>query len=372
MAKRRIRNNWFRVKDRKEIWGDRLLVGLAILFFFASFPIFVLPQEKGGRETTPSKTPPKRGAVRGTNRPAPKPKLASVLLNINPPDSTLLIDDQPSDKVDAVGAAKLTDLKPGLHSVIVRRAGYREKQETLELKAGDNEPVSIKLELLKGSVSVSPTVNGTDISLRNIDADRNVGTYAGAISQIEFPPGEYELTVSKKGYKTVTRRFTIKAGESAYLEPHLEPLPKPRSQIAMSASVRPDGKYLVIQLLGSSGADTPMSGLINVSVVKNSAFADVSGTFTGLPCDVDFVRLDNISDASLIEVPGPANQWVKAVVRVRPKDTKRPARFAINWRLLLRSSSSPTSEGRSLNFSEVVNMSSQANSSGFALRGKFS
>ena len=141
------------------------------------------------------------------------------------------------------------------------------------------------------------------------------------------------MTVSRKGYKTAIRRFTLKAGESVYLEPQLEPLPKPRPQIAMSVLVRTDGKYLMVQLLGTSGADLPRSGSINISATKDSGFAEVSGTFTGLPCEVDLVRLDNVSEASLIEVPGPTNQWAKAIVRVRAKGSKRPARFAINWKL---------------------------------------
>jgi hypothetical protein len=111
------------------------------------------------------------------------------------------------------------------------------------------------------------------------------------------------------------------------------------SQIAMSASVRPDGKYFVVQLFGSSGSDLPKSGSINISVSKGSTLADVSGNFTGLPCDIELVGLENVSDASLIEYPGPTNQWTKAVVRVRPKDTKKAVRFAINFRL--RESSPP-------------------------------
>jgi hypothetical protein len=261
------------------------------------------------------------------------------VLTIDPPDSILIFDDQPSDKVDALGTARLTDLKPGTHSISVRKSGYREKQQSIELKAGDNEPLTIRLEMLKGSLTVSPNVDGAEISLRNVDADRNVGTYAGGITQIEFPPGEYELSVSKKGYKPVTRRFTIKAGESAYLEPHLEALPKPRPQIAMTASVRTDGKYFVVQVFGSSGSDLPRSGSINVSVIKGSTSADVSGNFTGLPCDIELVRLENVSDASLIEYPGSTNQWARAVIRVRPKDSKKPARFAINFRV--RESSQP-------------------------------
>jgi hypothetical protein len=116
-------------------------------------------QEKGGREATPSKPTTRRVATKPSNRPPPKPKLASVVLNVDPPDSVLVIDDQSSDKVDAAGTAKLTDLKPGAHSIIVRKNGYREKQQSLDLRAGDNEPVTIRLEMLKGSLSVTLRAN---------------------------------------------------------------------------------------------------------------------------------------------------------------------------------------------------------------------
>ena len=205
----------------------------------------------------------------------------------------------------------------------------------MKSKLGFDDFTNLRLEILLGSLTVSPSVDGAELSLRNVDADRNVGTYAGGISQTELPPGEYELSVSKKGYKPVTRRFAVKAGESAYLEPHLEALPveKPRPQMAMNASVRPDGKYFIVQLFGSSGADMPKSGSINVSINKGSNFADVSGNFTGLPCDIELVRLENVSDATLIEFPFSTNQWARAVIRVRPKDTKKPARFAIDFRV---------------------------------------
>jgi hypothetical protein len=328
-----MRKSCFRVKESSGTQRKEFLLFLGVVFLSIFFPILALSQGKGGRDANPPKTPSKRGTVRAPNRPAPKPKLASIVLNVSPPDSSLLIDDQPSDKVDALGTAKFTELKPGQHSVTVRKAGYREKQQSLDLKAGDNEPVSITLEMLKGTLSVLPGISEAEINLTSVDRNQGVGSYAGSITQIEFPPGDYEITVSKKGYKTVTRRFTLKAGESVYLEPQLEALPKPRPQIAMSALVRPDGKYLSVQLLGTSGADLPRSGSINVSATKGAGFADVSGTFTGLPCEVDLVRGDNVSEASLIEVPGPTNQWAKAIVRVRAKDSKHPARFAINWRL---------------------------------------
>ena len=163
-----------------------LLRNLLTLSMVAWLPSVALSQGKGGRDATPPKTPPKRVTAKGINRPAPRLRLATVTLNVSPADSTLLIDDQPSDKVDALGTAKLTELKPGQHSVTVRKAGYRERQQSLELKAGDNEPVSITLELLKGTLNVLPGVSEAEINLKSVDRNQGVGSYSGSITQVEF------------------------------------------------------------------------------------------------------------------------------------------------------------------------------------------
>jgi hypothetical protein len=46
------------------------------------------------------------------------------------------------------------------------------------------------------------------------------------------------------------------------------------------------------------------------------------------------VRLENVAEYSFVEPPGAANQWARAVVRLRPKESKRPMHFLINWKSL--------------------------------------
>ncbi|HVQ38251.1 MAG TPA: PEGA domain-containing protein [Pyrinomonadaceae bacterium] len=238
--------------------------------------------------------------------------------------------------VDATGIAKLTNLKLGQHIVTARKTGYREQRQLVDLKPGENEPLSVALELLKGTLSVSPGVADAEINLKSIDANQGVGSYTGSINQVAFPPGEYEITVSKKGYKTATRRLTIKPAESVYLEPQLEPLPveRPRAE-AMSGFGEVDGKYLIVHLRGASRDTSRSSGTIAVSANKATPqVVYVTGNLPGSPCRFDLVRIDNISESSLIETPDASNNWSRIVIRVRPKDSKKTAHFAINWRLL--------------------------------------
>jgi protein TonB len=102
----------------------------------------------------------------------------------------------------------------------------------------------------------------------------------------------------------------------------------------MSFSVQRQDKYLLFHLQGSSGDSTKNLGSITVSF-KGPADNTVTGNLNGLPCQVELIKLENIAEASVVEAPGPANNWSSMVVRVRLKDEKRrPISFAINWRSL--------------------------------------
>jgi protein TonB len=61
----------------------------------------------------------------------------------------------------------------------------------------------------------------------------------------------------------------------------------------------------------------------------------VTGNLNGLPCQIELIKLENIAEASIVEAPGPGNNWTSMMIRVRLKDEKRrPISFAVNWRSL--------------------------------------
>ena len=106
---------------------------------------------------------------------------------------------------------------------------------------------------------------------------------------------------------------------------------------------------------GASADDSTVLGSINVSVSKSAlAFPEVSGTLNGAPCRIEFFKLENIDEGSLIETPSPSNQYSVVVVRIRPKDSKRPARFVINWKSIGNASQSPETVSASDTLSEAV------------------
>ena len=61
---------------------------------------------------------------------------------------------------------------------------------------------------------------------------------------------------------------------------------------------------------------------------------DIPGGFNGFACQVDLIRLENVAESTVIEAPGPSNQWNVIIVRIRRKDEKRVVSFAINWKSL--------------------------------------
>jgi TonB family protein len=270
-----------------------------------------------------------------------------------------------SDKVDRNTGVLTINAVPGSHTLIVRQLGYSDGQETVELKRGENDLITITLEPLQGKLNVSPNVEGARIEVRNADTNRNVVTTDLPISNLGLPPGDYDVTGSKSGYLTKLRKITIKSGENTHVELLLEPEPKPEPQrkaepaplpgrsLGLDRSFKADstmamrtsreGKDIIVTLTGRSGIATNSVGTVDVTLNPSDLLANssnVGGMLTGFPCRVGLVRLENVSDQlSFVETPGIRNEWGSVTVRLRSKDSKHAVHFAINWTLIQQSAS---------------------------------
>lgn len=318
-------------------------------------------QSKGGSSKGSGSRSTSKGGSTSREVETSKNKLGRLTLTVNPSDSIVTVDNQQVFKADTVGGTLVINgLSIGSHILTVRCDGYGEQQRAVDVKTGDNPIPAIILKALKGTLNIRPSVDGTSIELRNVDRDQKVGTYSGAIDQTDFSPGEYEITISKPGYATATRTFTLKAAATVELEPRLDPLPPPKPAPkarprSMNARAETDGKYLIVHLSGTSADDSTTLGSINVSVSKSTlALPEVSGTLNGAPCRIEFFKLENIDEGSLMETPSPSNQYSVIVVRIRPKDSKRPVLFAINWKSIGSASQSPETASTSHTLSEAV------------------
>jgi TonB family protein len=208
----------------------------------------------------------------------------------------------------------------------------------------DHENVfSIVLTPLPAKLTVSPSIGGAEVEVFNLETSQSMGHYFHQLNQVDLSPGRYRISTSKAGYRVSMREIIARSGESIYLEPLLEPLPTPTptpiptptiSYAPMTFDISKQDKYLLLRLQGSSGDTTKTVGSVNVSL-GGPANNYVNGNLNGRPCRVEFVKLENIAEGSIIEAPSPSNNWSAIVVRIRPKDEKRrPISFAINWSTL--------------------------------------
>jgi TonB family protein len=351
-------------------WRRTKLPCTVLLLFFLASGFASGFQKPGGRDTGTSVTPPTGGATdpadKRRNKIVKTPRLVDMTINaprgcriwineqevdLQQPSGRLLLNGQNTKASYAQGSGilTLTGLRPGDYKILARKPDFLEYEEPVKVTLDRENVLTIVLIPLPGRLTVSPSVGGADVEIFNLDSAISVGRYSDRLDKVEMVAGTYRVSTSKPGYRTTTREIILKPGESVYLEPFLEPLPRPtptpiRPSIGtttMSLTVERQDKYLILGLQGSSWDPSRTVGSVNVSLGGPSGNV-VSGSLNGQPCRVDFVKLENIADGSLVEAPGPSNGWASMVVRVRPKDQKRPISFAINWNSLPDFKSSPT------------------------------
>jgi hypothetical protein len=311
-------------------------------------------QTPGGRESSranePNQPPPKpkkpgRPAAEGKDRKL-KPSTATLSISVTPGDSTINL--QGVEYRAENGVFIRNGLSPGKYRIVIHKDKYQNEAYEISLGPGDQRPLNVSLKLLNGNLTVAPLLADTEINITELTTGKSVGIYSGRAHHVELRPGRYQVFISKEGFKTMVREVSIEPLGNVSLEPSLAPLPKPAAAVRraeppfqrdyeMQARTNFEGKFIVVVLTGRSSDTVNELGAIDITLRVGGGQAQVtniSGMLTGYPCRVDFVRLENVAEYSFVEPPGAANQWARAVVRLRPKDSKRAVHFLINWKSL--------------------------------------
>ena len=305
----------------------------------------------------PGKNTRKRDTTNSRRVPAP-PKLATLAINV--PDGSrvwlnhLELEVRNSDHPINLGKQKITTaysldhgrlfvsgLNPGTCKLTVSKADYKDFTQTIELIPDRSNEITVTLIPIPGTLTVRPSVSGASVDLMNAETSISLGNYQEQLNRLEITPGNYRVSTSKDGYVTATRDIKIRPGESVYLEPVIELLPKPKPipdskingrVVPTDFTVQKRGKEEFFRIQGSTANVSTRLGTITVRHGGPSVSHDIAGGFNGFPCQVDFVRLENIAESAVVEAPGPSNQWNMIVIRIRRKDEKRSVNFAINWK----------------------------------------
>ncbi len=348
-------------------WSKYLTVNLSrtvwvflVCFVFLIGPFEAKSQKRGGRdEPSPQPAPPvTTGPKIIKPRPAPVMR-AELTINVplgcriwlNDSEIELRNSTRPinlnGQKVTTTyttdtGAITIKGLKPGPYRLTGRKQNFQEFTIDLWLVVDAENVVSVFLTPITGRLTVRPSVNGANVEVFKVEGNISVGKYSDNLDNLEIAPGNYRVNTSKDGYRTAIREITVEPGESVFLEPVIEMLPRtPVSQNRRPAArvlpptftIDTDGKNAIFRVTGSTGDVATRLGTITVQY--GGPYHGVVGSLNGMPCLVEFVKLENVAEGALVEAPGPSNNWATVVVRVRPKDKKRPLSFAINWRSLL-------------------------------------
>ncbi len=132
-----------------------------------------------------------------------------------PPGGTLLVLTQPSGAQVLVngeerGTSPLTleEIPPGTHIVEVRREGYQDGRETVEVTEGRQASVSIDLEEIPrgGGIQVTSSVPGAEVLLDG----RSIGR--APLTERDIEPGDHTLLVRAPGHHDWERQVTIEEG----------------------------------------------------------------------------------------------------------------------------------------------------------------
>ncbi len=217
----------------------RSLVAAIVLLTFSTTGV-AFQGAAGGRPVAPvrpstgstrsSKPPtvsgnPTRGATSGTpSKPKPSkaarkaPSALELIVMTNPPGSTVLLNGKPRGVTDSTGAMSVLGLKPGRYTLTIQKPNHRDEQRTITLIGVSNQTETFFLTPLPGRLTVTPTVTGATIEVSNL------GTFPDRIADMSLAPSSYQITVSKPGYRAVTREVTISPGQPFVLPVTLEKL----------------------------------------------------------------------------------------------------------------------------------------------------
>lgn len=350
---------FIRVNLLRTVWISLLCLALVAI---------VKGQTRGGRDDPPppSPPPPAGSGKRTISKSKPTPVKRADLIVKAPLGCRIWLNDSEVELENSIrpvslngqkvttiyttetGTITIKGLKPGPYKLIARKENYREFNLDLSLAVETENVVTVFLAPNTGRLTVKPSVNGASVEVLNVEGGTSLGRYSEFLENVEIAPGSYRVSTSKDGYRTAVREITVNPGESVFLEPVIEMLPKPpvtlkrrpaAPVIPTTFTIDTDGKNAIFRVSGSTGDVATRVG--TVSVQFGGPNHGVVGSFNGMPCIVEFVKLENVAEGALVEAPGPSNNWATVVVRVRPKDKKRPVSFAINWRSLLPASASP-------------------------------
>lgn len=125
-------------------------------------------------------------------------KSGTISITTNPPDASVFIDGT------NVGLTPYTNdnINSGTYKLLLRKKGYADISESIKISAGKTHSVYKDLSAIT-TLKINSEPSGADVMLNNKSAGKT--PYVNNLTL----PGEYNVTISKEGYKTYTEKIII-------------------------------------------------------------------------------------------------------------------------------------------------------------------
>jgi PEGA domain len=159
---------------------------------------------------------------------------AIAAVNSDPAGSSIYVDGRDSGKVTP---AQLS-LNKGSHTITVKRLGYFEASQSVDLNPGQTAHFSPSLKAMGdanevrstnklgklfgggvkdvGVVKIKTAPKGAQITINNRMMDR------GTPAEFAIPPGNYQIVLTAPGYKPLQKMITLQSGDRLNLDEVLE------------------------------------------------------------------------------------------------------------------------------------------------------
>ena len=137
-----------------------------------------------------------------------KPTFARLYVNTDPEEAMIKILNIREKFYPGI------ELDPGRYELEVYSDGHVTKREWVELGAGEDKTLDIRLREERSTLSINTVPEKAEIKILNIGKD--------FYQDMELDPGRYHLAVLSEGYETVRRWVEVKAGEDKRIKIILE------------------------------------------------------------------------------------------------------------------------------------------------------
>ena len=146
---------------------------------------------------------------------APTPITGSISVNSTPLDAQIIIDGKEYGKTPNI----IDSLIIGPHEVVVSKSGYKDKNQTVEIREGELFELDVLLEVKprEGAVYIQSDPVAT------IELDGKV--YGSAPATLNnLPEGKHRIKLSKNGYNSFISEIDVKGGSTENVFVALMPL----------------------------------------------------------------------------------------------------------------------------------------------------